>query len=213
MAWRVEFLDDDVRAELESFALDIRASFLRISRLIESEGLHKVREPYVKHLDGPLWEIRMRGKDGIARAAYVTATGQRVVVVRVFAKKTQKTPRREIELAPEKGKGGSMTRSTIPVEDAAREWMKDPEFRAAYDALDDEFALAAALIKARGDADMTQEQVAVAMGTTQAAIARLESGRIRPTTRTLEQYAKATHTRLRISFEPEMANREAKPAL
>ncbi len=96
-----------------------------------------------------------------------------------------------------------MTSKTIPVEDAAKAWMKDPEFRAAYDALEDEFALASALIRARGEADMTQEQVAAAMGTTQAAIARLESGRIKPTTRTLEQYAKATHTRLRISFEAE----------
>jgi phage-related protein len=49
--------------------------------LIESEGLQKLREPYVKHLEGPVWEMRMKGKDGIARAAYVTATGQRVVVV------------------------------------------------------------------------------------------------------------------------------------
>jgi len=96
-----------------------------------------------------------------------------------------------------------MTSKTIPVEDAAKAWMKDPEFRATYDALDDEFALASAMISARSAADMTQEQVAAAMGTTQAAIARLESGRIRPTTRTLQQYAKATHTRLRISFEVE----------
>lgn len=104
MSWRVEFLDAGVQAELEVFPLDIRASFLRVARLIESEGLTKVREPYVKHLDGPLWEMRMRGKDGIARAAYVTATGQRVVVVRVFAKKTQKTPRREIEIALKRAK-------------------------------------------------------------------------------------------------------------
>jgi phage-related protein len=67
--------------------------------LIESEGLERIREPYVKHLEGRLWEMRMRGRDGIARAAYVTAVGKRVVVVRVFRKKTQKTPRREIELA------------------------------------------------------------------------------------------------------------------
>lgn len=52
-----------------------------------------------KHLEGSLWEMRMRGRDGIARAVYVTAMGRRVVVVRVFVKKTQKTPRREIELA------------------------------------------------------------------------------------------------------------------
>jgi len=46
----------------------------------------------------------MKGKDGIARAAYVTATGRRVVVVRVFRKKTQKTPRREIDLALKRAK-------------------------------------------------------------------------------------------------------------
>ena len=96
-----------------------------------------------------------------------------------------------------------MTRKFIPVEEAAKEWMKDPEFRAAYDSLEDEFALATALIRARGEADMTQEEVAQAMGTTQAVIARLESGRSRPSTRTLERFAKATGTRLRISFEPE----------
>src|SRR5271165_2744198 len=98
-----------------------------------------------------------------------------------------------------------MTRKYIPVEEAAKEWMKDPEFRAAYDALEDEFALASALIKARGDADMTQEQVAAAMGTTQAVVARLEGGRVLPSTRTLERFAKTTHTRLRISFEPKPA--------
>ena len=53
-------------------------------------GLEQVREPHVKHLEGPLWEMRMKGKDGISRAIYVTANGRRVVVVRVFVKKTQK---------------------------------------------------------------------------------------------------------------------------
>jgi ribosome-binding protein aMBF1 (putative translation factor) len=94
-----------------------------------------------------------------------------------------------------------MTRKGIPVEDVAREWMKDPEFRAEYEALEDEFALASALIEARAKAEMTQEQVARAMGTTQAAIARLESGRTKPSTRTLERFARATGMRLRISFE------------
>jgi ribosome-binding protein aMBF1 (putative translation factor) len=92
-------------------------------------------------------------------------------------------------------------RKFIPVEEAFEEWRKAPEYVAAYDALEEEFALASALIKARGDADMTQEQVAQAMGTTQAVVARLESGRVLPSTRTLERFAKATNTRLRISFE------------
>jgi len=58
----------------------------------------------VKHLRGPLWEMRMKGKDGISRALYVTALGRRVVVVRAFVKKTQKTPNREIELALKRAK-------------------------------------------------------------------------------------------------------------
>ena len=72
--------------------------------LVEAHGLERMREPYVKHLEGPVWEMRMRGKDGIARAAYVTATGRRVVVVHVFPKKTQKTPRRESETALRRAK-------------------------------------------------------------------------------------------------------------
>lgn len=102
-----------------------------------------------------------------------------------------------------------MTRKYIPVEEAAAAWMKDPAFRAEYDALEEEFALAGALIRARAAADMTQAQVADAMGTTQAFVARLESGRAMPSTRTLEKFARATGTRLRISFEAEAA---AKPA-
>ena len=95
-----------------------------------------------------------------------------------------------------------MTRKTIPASQSFTKWRQDPAYVAAYDALETEFALAEALIKARAQADMTQEDVAKAMGTTQAVIARLESGRTMPSTRTLERFAQATHTRLRITFEP-----------
>lgn len=95
-----------------------------------------------------------------------------------------------------------MSSTFIPVEEAAKKWLKDPAFVAEYDALEEEFALATALIRARNAADMTQEEVAKAMGTTQAVVARLESGRSMPSTRTLQRFAKATGSRLRISFEP-----------
>lgn len=104
MSWTVEFLNLNVRAELEALPKDIVASFLRISRLIAAHGLERVHEPYVKHLEGRLWEMRMKGRDGIARAIYLTASGKRVVIVRVFSKKTQKTPRAEIELALQRAK-------------------------------------------------------------------------------------------------------------
>jgi transcriptional regulator with XRE-family HTH domain len=73
--------------------------------------------------------------------------------------------------------------------------------------LEPEFALASALIETRSRAGMTQAHVAEAMGTTQAVIARLEGGRGKPSTRTLERFAKATGTRLRIRFESDSGRR------
>jgi phage-related protein len=104
MTCTVEFLDGDIRDQLTVQPADIRASFRRIVELIGAVGLEKVREPYVRDLEGPLWEMRMKGKDGIARAAYVTAKGRRVVVIHIFTKKTQKTPRRDIETALRRAK-------------------------------------------------------------------------------------------------------------
>lgn len=102
--WSVEFLDEDVLAEMEAQPRDVRAKFEHIVRLVQAHGLERVHEPYIRHLEGRLWEMRMKGRDTIARAIYVTAVGKRIVVVRVFTKKTQKTPRREIETALERAK-------------------------------------------------------------------------------------------------------------
>jgi phage-related protein len=104
LRWSIVLLDEGMKAALDALAPDIRARFARIVELIQTHGLERVREPHVKHLEGPVWEMRKKGKDGIARAAYVTASGRRVVVVHVFEKKTQKTPRREIETALRKAK-------------------------------------------------------------------------------------------------------------
>lgn len=89
----------------------------------------------------------------------------------------------------------------IPASKLFREWRKDPEYVREYDALEEEFALAAALIAARAEAGLTQEEVAERMGTTQSVIARLEGGKSRPSIATLAKFAKATGTRLKVSFE------------
>ena len=99
MMWTVETLDYRVDAELDDLPADMRDRFYRIGRLLEEYGPQQVREPYVKPLGGKLWEMRMKGRDGIARAAYVAAAGRRLVVVHVFIKKTEKTPRAAIETA------------------------------------------------------------------------------------------------------------------
>ena len=101
MVWTVETLDQIVDEELEALPSDMRARFVWVSQLIEIHGLQNVREPYIKHVEDVLWEIRMKGKDGISRALYATVKPERVVVVRVFVKKTQKTPPKEIAKAEE----------------------------------------------------------------------------------------------------------------
>ena len=95
-------------AEVEALPRDLRSKFLRISDIIEVNGLENMRELYVKHLDGKLWEMRLTGRDGIARR-------------------------------------------------------KDPEFMREYDALEDEFVLAATLIGARANADLGQAELAERM--------------------------------------------------
>ena len=95
------------------------------------------------------------------------------------------------------------TKKFIPAKVLFDEWRKDPEYVAAYDALEEEFALASAVIGARAHAGLTQEELAERMGTSQSAIARLESGRSRPSTTTLSKLAAATGTKLRVRFEPD----------
>lgn len=104
MEWRVEVLNATVQSELDALPMDMRARLTWITGLINQLGLEVLREPQVKHLEGKLWEMRLTGRDGIARALYVTALGRRVVIVRAFVKKTQQTPRAEIKLALKRAK-------------------------------------------------------------------------------------------------------------
>ena len=90
---------------------------------------------------------------------------------------------------------------TIPLSKLSDEWFKDLEFVREFDSLEEEFTLARALIGARAQAGLTQEELAQRMGTTQSVVARLEGGRSRPSTTTLAKFAKATGTKLRVSFE------------
>lgn len=106
-----------------------------------------------------------------------------------------------------------MNRKTRSVDELAKKWMKDPEFKVEYDALEEEFALASALIDARSQSDLTQEQIAERMGTSRTAVVRLEGGRANPSIKTLQRYAQATGTKLRIQFEPENGLSKPRPAL
>lgn len=82
------------------------------------------------------------------------------------------------------------------------EWMKGPAYQAEHEALEEAFALGGAVIRARASAGLTQGQLAERMGTKEDVVARWEGGKVLPSTRTLARLAKATGTRLRMSFAP-----------
>lgn len=95
------------------------------------------------------------------------------------------------------------------IKDLHKKWLADDDYRREYDALEEEFALASQMIEARSKAGLTQEELAERMQTSQSAIARLESGRSIPSGTTLKRFARATGTRLRITFDPERSRKLA----
>jgi phage-related protein len=98
MQWSVETFPG-VADELEMLPPGLQGRMLRLFEIIESAGLERLHEPHAKHLEGKLWELRVKSDEGIARGIYAALTGRRVVVLHVFQKKSQKTPRRSLDLA------------------------------------------------------------------------------------------------------------------
>jgi phage-related protein len=96
--WKVEIVAAAQR-EIASLPADMQARFLHIAEMLQELGPQRVGAPHVRPLGRKLWEMRLRGRDGIARAIYFAASGRRLIVVRAFVKKNQKTPPGEIEIA------------------------------------------------------------------------------------------------------------------
>jgi phage-related protein len=93
-----------VRTEIAALPEDIRVRLAHIMEMMVALGPERMRAPYVKPLHDKLWEMRMSGQDGIARAIYITARGRRIVILHAFVKKTQKTPPQAIRLALKRAK-------------------------------------------------------------------------------------------------------------
>jgi phage-related protein len=101
--WKVEFLPKAIEEEA-ALPLDMRANLARMTKVIGERGLLDLPPGWIKPLGNKLWELRITGRDGIARAIYVTMKEQRLIVVHIFIKKTQKTPPHEIALARQRAK-------------------------------------------------------------------------------------------------------------
>jgi len=88
--------------ELLALPADMKARFVHIAEMLEEFGPQRVGLPHIRPLKSKLWEMRMKGRDGIARAVYAAVQNRRLLVLHVFVKKTQTTPRKAIDTALER---------------------------------------------------------------------------------------------------------------
>lgn len=91
---------------------------------------------------------------------------------------------------------------TIKFDTLRDRWMRDPKFREEYDRIGPDMEIAFAIAEARHRANLSQEQLAKKIKTSQSTVARWERGDSPPTTKTLRRVAKATGSRLRVELVP-----------
>lgn len=97
--WDVQTLNSAVDEELDRLPDDMKARFVRVAGLLDQFGPKQVGMPHIRSLGNKLWEIRVAGRDGIARGIYVIATQKRIIILHVFIKKSQKTPLGALNIA------------------------------------------------------------------------------------------------------------------
>ncbi|MCG8624997.1 MAG: type II toxin-antitoxin system RelE/ParE family toxin [Proteobacteria bacterium] len=104
--WVVSFFSDAVHKEMRKLPDSVREDFDAVRKVIEDDGLGEVPSHYIKKLKGPgkLWELRLTGRDGIARAIYVKRVGVRIIILVVFEKKSQGIPKHILRLARKRGR-------------------------------------------------------------------------------------------------------------
>lgn len=98
MKWKISYHSDDVTGAIKAWPKGIQAKFLRVLDLIEEQGA-QLGPPITDSLGDGLFEIRVKAQEGIGRAFFCYVLKQEIVIVHAIIKKTQKTPKKELELA------------------------------------------------------------------------------------------------------------------
>ncbi|NTW16109.1 MAG: type II toxin-antitoxin system RelE/ParE family toxin [Syntrophaceae bacterium] len=98
MPWTIDYYSEEVRLEIDALPADIRASYTRLAELLEEFGLD-LRMPHSRAMGRGLFELRPRGREGIARVFYCMKVGKRIIMLHSFIKKRQETPKRELDIA------------------------------------------------------------------------------------------------------------------
>jgi len=98
MRWQLLYFDDDVQEIISSWPIGIRAYYARITERMMLYGPN-LGMPFTRSMGRGLFEIRVRSKEGIARAFFCTIVDRRIVILHAYIKKSQKMPSKELKLA------------------------------------------------------------------------------------------------------------------
>jgi phage-related protein/DNA-binding XRE family transcriptional regulator len=207
--WTLElYVDERGKSPVEAFldSLDTKTR-ARFRWSMEQSRVRNVqaREPLVRHLEGDLWESREESRTNIYRVVYFFFSGRRIVLLHGFQKKSQRTPRGELETArqprgvPRARGGQTMSQTKDQLTEGAKRYeeywasqLADPEFRRTYEDEAQKKDLWLALVEARQSAHLTQSEVALRLGVSQAQVARIEKrGYDSYTLNTLRRYVAA----------------------
>ena len=170
---------------LLSLDTKMRAKMVNTISILQDNG-YELREPYSKYLSEGIFELRSRVGSDITRVLYFFYVDSRIVLTNGFIKKTNKTPIKEIEKAKK----------------YRADYLKSPEFRREYEALQPERAIIQAIIDARKQSGLTQKELSERTGITQGDISKLERGNANPSLNTLQRLAAGMGMTIKLEFLP-----------
>lgn len=98
MNWIIEYYNEALEASIANLPAEILASYIELSSLLIDSGAN-LRLPYSRAMGNGLFELRLKGKEGIARVFYCRSVGYRIVILHAFIKKTEQTPHKELVMA------------------------------------------------------------------------------------------------------------------
>lgn len=98
MKWTIEYYSQDIQKWIDELPVSIKAAYARLTSLLIEFGM-SLHLPHSRALGQGLFELRPKGREGIARVFYCTLVGGKIVMLHGFVKKTQKTPQKELILA------------------------------------------------------------------------------------------------------------------
>lgn len=103
MKWVIKYYSEKLENEILKLPSGLLARYLRITDLLTEFGAN-LGLPHTKKIEKELFELRVKGKEGIARVFFCTKVGRKIIMLHSFIKKSQKTPKKELEIARKRKK-------------------------------------------------------------------------------------------------------------